>query len=62
MHSIKLVNFENPEDVLKEANPDNDEAISIILRFYHSQTGNLNLLGLPFILNGLHFDQEGGHL
>ena len=58
LQSLKLVNFEQPQDVLKEVNPTNDDTISINLRLDHCQTGKLTLLGLPFTTNGLHFDHE----
>lgn len=58
LKSLKLINFEKPQDVLKEVNPyHNDLAISINLRLEHCYIGDLNLLGLPFALNGIHFDQ-----
>ena len=58
LKSLTLINFEKPQDVLKEVNPyHNDHAISINLRLDHCYVGNLNLLGLPFTLNGIHFDQ-----
>ena len=58
LKSLILINFEKPQDVLKEVNPyHNDLAISINLRLDHCYVGNLNLLGLPFTLNGIHFDQ-----
>ena len=40
----------------------NDAAISIILRLESCQTGNLDLLGLPFTLRGLHFDLDEDHV
>ena len=40
----------------------NDAAISIILRLESCHTGNLDLLGLPFTLRGLHFDSDEDHV
>ena len=74
LNSLKLIsrkklqeNFINFHTVLQGLHSDNkseanDAAISIILRLESCHTGNLDLLGLPFTLRGLHFDSDEDHV